>query len=68
MKNDRRLLKNLPYYLIGVVETVIHEPGDEGGLPNCANSKKNGNQRRSCRLIALKQINKAADEGVNSAH
>lgn len=29
-------------YLIGVVETVVHEPGDEGRLPNCANTTANG--------------------------
>lgn len=25
----------LDFYLVSVVETVIHEPGDEGGLSNC---------------------------------
>lgn len=29
-------------YLISVVETVVHEPGDEGRLPNCANTTTNG--------------------------
>lgn len=46
MKNARRLQEyqhlwltvKLRYYLISVVKTVIHEPGDERGLPNCANT------------------------------
>lgn len=26
------------HYLVSVVETVIHKPGDERGLPNCTNT------------------------------
>lgn len=29
------LVTTQKFYLVSVVETVIHEPGDEGGLSNC---------------------------------